>query len=111
MNPNQWLATLLALVWQRNMEYVDNRALRHLWRIGKMGRLDAAMKDVVASSFILSTTPFGTSDSTILITAPLFVSLPVGNRGESKRSSLVSLTFLSPFVFGMQALLTTFLQS
>ena len=67
-----------------------------------MGYMDAAMIAAVASSFILSTTPFGTSDCTILITAPLFVSLPAGKRGKSNDPLLSPCPFLSPFVFGMQ---------
>ena len=96
--PNLWLATLLARDWQRNMEYAGNRVLLLLWRIGKTGRMDATMKDVIASSLTLSTMPSGTSDTTILITDPLCVSLSAGDRGKSKPfSSLVSLSFLSSF--------------
>ena len=63
-----------------------------------MGRMDAAMKDVMASSLILSTMPSGTSDAIILIIAPLCVSLPAGDCGKSRPfSSLPSLSFLSSF--------------
>ena len=111
MIPNLWLATLLARDWQRNMEYAGNRVLLLLWRIGKMGRMDATMKDVIASSLTLSTMPSGTSDTTILITAPLCVSLSPGDRGKSKPfSSLVSLSFISSFCIREQTVLTSFLQ-
>ena len=73
------------------VEYAGNRVLRHLWRTGKTGPMDVVMKDAIASSLLLSTTPSGTCGATTLITAHLCVSLPAGDRGKSKGSSLVSL--------------------
>ena len=55
-----------------------------------MGHMGAAMKDVIPSSLILSTTPSDTSDPIISIIAPLCVSPPMGGRGKSKRISLLS---------------------
>ena len=75
-----------------------------------MGRMDAAMKDVVASSFILSTMPSGTSDPTILIIAPLCVSLPADDRGKSRPFSSLLLSLSHSFVSGMLTLLTFFMQ-
>ena len=48
-----------------------------------MGRMDFAMNDVMASSSILSTTPSGTNEATIFITAPSCVSLPARGPGQS----------------------------
>jgi len=56
----------------------------------KMGHMDAATKDVILSSLILSTTPPGTSDPIISVIATLCVSPPVGDRGKSKRIPLLS---------------------
>jgi hypothetical protein len=67
-----------------------NRVIRHLWRMNKMGHMDAATRDVMLSSLILSTTPSGTSGITILIIVPSCVSLPAGVSGECKRFSLLS---------------------
>ena len=58
-----------------------------------MGRMDFAMKDVMASSSILSTTPSSTNEVTILITTPPCVSLPARDRGQSP---------CPPFVSGVQ---------
>ena len=70
-----------------------------------MGRMDVVMKDAIASSLLLSTTPPSTGGAITLIIAHLCVSLPAGDHGKSK----VSLSIPSPFVAGMQTLLTPFL--
>ena len=84
MTTNQWLAILLVLNSQRNMEYAVNPVIRHLWTTGKMGHMHVAMKDAVASSLLLLTTLSGTSDATTLITVHLCVSLSAGDHGKSK---------------------------
>ena len=73
------------------MEYVGNRVFRHLWRTSKMRHMDVAMKNAMASSLLLSTTPFDVNSATTPITAYLRVALPAGDRGKSEGSSLVSL--------------------
>jgi hypothetical protein len=55
-----------------------------------MRHMDAAMKVVVSSSLILSTTPSGTSGATISIIVPSFVPLLAGIHGQYKRFSFLS---------------------